>query len=513
MRKRIIWIIITALITAYAILTWVQYDYYDRVLTLRKESIHNQMQEALSEVAGELQVRELVRYLNKGLLKDRDRFRDEEFLPSTVADFDIWRRSSLDTITIKRLIEKGHVMLKMPTRRSSLQAEYRPTDYLIHRYFSDLHSLDKYILKYVYDSYQRDSIPQMVNVRLLKSLLREHLDSKNLYSPFRFALYDYQGKKIYEYRPPETNHGDGWADESMVTQYLFVPTDGSTADRPYIQLSQDIAPTKARIARLALPSFISTVIVLILGFSSLWVLLKHMSFSSQRSSFINNMTHELKTPVSTVALTTQALRAELTKEGAQPKALEAVNIIALENQRMKYLIDKVLHFSILESETGQVAIETLEVNELLLPVAEIYTFKAQQLGGDLSLDLEAINTWIYGNQMHLMNVFFNVLENALKYGKEGVAPQLAIATADEGDYLRVTIADNGIGIGKKELRHVFDRFYRVAPTGKQHETRGFGIGLAYVASVIKQCGGHITAESELGVGTKMHIYLRVADEA
>ena len=100
MRKRVIWIIITALISAYGLLSWVQYEYYGRVLSLRKETMRSQMKDAMSSVAQELQVRELIRYLNHGLQRENDRFVDSEFLPTSVADFDIWTRTKLDTLAV-----------------------------------------------------------------------------------------------------------------------------------------------------------------------------------------------------------------------------------------------------------------------------------------------------------------------------------------------------------------------------------------------------------------------------
>ena len=511
MRKRVIWIIITALISAYGLLSWVQYEYYGRVLSLRKETMRIQMKDAMSSVAQELQVRELIRYLNRGLLRENDRFADSEFLPSSVADFDIWTRTKLDTLAVEKAIDSNRFYLKVPQQGDACRFDYRPSDWLVHAYFSDLHLLDRHILKFVYDSYARDSIPQMVNIRLLKSLIREHLDSKELCGPYQMALYDSEGNLLYEYRPPVMDMGRSWEEQNTITQHLFVPTDGTNEGRPFMKISMDIAPTKAEVMRLAFPSLVSTVIVLILGFSALGVLLKHMSFSSQRTSFINNMTHELKTPVSTILLSTRSLGQNLSGSGGMnPKVQEALSIIGLETQRMKFLIDKVLQFSLLDGESGKFPVDFLDVNELLLPVAEIYTFHAQQRGGDLILDLDAINTWVRGNSIHLSNVFFNLLDNAVKYSKPGEPLQLAIRTKDEDGMICITIEDNGIGMEKKELKRVFDRFYRVS-SGNKYEVRGFGLGLAYVTSVIRQCGGTINAESTLGVGTKMIIHLPASE--
>jgi len=512
MKKRVIWIIVLALVSAYSLLTWVQYQYYDRVLTQRKESIRGLMKDALSDVAEELQVRELVRKLNKGANRLMGSFlTDTTFAGTDVAPFDIWVRTLADTLAVERAIADHQVMVRVPNTGDKSRVDYRPSKDLILAYFTQLHALDKYILKYVYDTYMPDSMSQMVNVYLLRSLIRERLDNKDLCVNYQMALYDYDGRVVYEYRPPGVMRGE-WEDENTVTQYLFVPTDGSTDRRPYMRVSLDLAPTRAEVFRLALPSFISTIIVLLLGFSALAVLLKYISFASQRTNFINNMTHELKTPVSSIVLSTKLLEESASPTTTLSKQRQLMSIISLEAQRLKFLIDKVLQLSILDGHAGKFPLEILDVNELILPVAEIYTFHAQQRGGDLTLDLEAVNTWVRANQVHLSNVFFNLLDNAVKYSRPDVPLHLSIHTSDEGDYIRIVVQDNGIGMEKQELKRIFERFYRVG-SGKRHDVRGFGLGLAYVLSVIRQIGGRITAESEPGVGTKMIIRLPVAPDA
>lgn len=510
MKKRIIWIIALALVLAYGLLSWVQYQYYSRVLELRTESIRSQLKEAMGEVAEELQVRELIRYLNRGLDRDHDLFTDKEFLPTDVAEFDIWTRTKLDTQLVRDALTHDGICVKKGYAGGG-HTESPPSCRLVHSYFSNLHALDRYILKYLYDSYNKDSIPQMVNVRLLKNLIRKRLDSKSLCGPYQMSLYDYRGRKLYDYIPPSMTSRMQWKERSTVVQYLFVPSDGSEQDRPYMKVTIDATPTKSEVLRLALPSFISTLIILVLGFSALGVLIKHMSFSTQRTNFINNMTHELKTPVSTILLSSNSLEQSLAEQHSlTPRVQSALGIIALEAQRMKFLIDKVLQFSLLDGASGRFSLETLDVNELLLSVAEIYTFHAQQRGGDLELDLNALNTWVQGSQIHLSNVFFNLLDNAVKYSKPNEPLRLAIRTSDEEGGIRICIEDNGIGLAKHDLKHIFDRFYRVT-SGKRHDVRGFGLGLSYVASVISQCGGTITAESELGSGTKMIIHLPASE--
>ena len=263
MKKRIIWIIVMALVLAYGLLSWVQYEYYGRVLELRTEGIRSQLKEAMGEVAQELQVRELIRYLNRGVDQSKDRFADAEFLPTDVAEFDIWTRTKLDTQIVRSNLSHNDLCVKLSHAGASQHTEDPPSCRLVHAYFSNLHSLDRYILKYLYDSYNKDSIPQLVNVRLLKSLIRKRLDNKNLCGPYQMSLYDYRGRKLYDYIPPSMATRKQWEERSTVVQYLFVPSDGSEHDRPYMKVTLDTTPTKSEVLRLALPSFISTLIGLL----------------------------------------------------------------------------------------------------------------------------------------------------------------------------------------------------------------------------------------------------------
>ena len=197
MKKRVIWIVVLALVSAYTLLTWVQYQYYDRVLTQRKESIRGLMKDALSDVAEELQVRELVRKLNKGANSLGGFLSDSLANPSSVAPFDIWVRTLADTLAVERAIADNQVMIRVPNTGDKSRVDYRPSKALILAYFTQLHALDKYILKYVYDTYMPDSTSQMVNVYLLRSLIRERLDSKDLCVDYQMALYDYDGRVVY----------------------------------------------------------------------------------------------------------------------------------------------------------------------------------------------------------------------------------------------------------------------------------------------------------------------------
>lgn len=141
-------------------------------------------------------------------------------------------------------------------------------------------------------------------------------------------------------------------------------------------------------------------------------------------------------------------------------------------------------------------------------MANTHLLKVEKLEGTLDIDLQAEESTIRVDEMHFTNVLFNILDNALKYRRENVAPELMIRTKNEGNKITISIEDNGIGMKKEDAKKVFERFYRV-PTGNRHDVKGFGLGLAYVKKVVTDLNGTIRADSELGKGTKFIISLPV----
>ena len=148
----------------------------------------------------------------------------------------------------------------------------------------------------------------------------------------------------------------------------------------------------------------------------------------------------------------------------------------------------------------------LDANDLLAGIAHTFVLRVEKIGGTLDVDLEALDSTIYVDEMHLTNVLFNLMENAVKYRKEDVPLKLDARTYNEGDKILISIRDNGVGIKKENLKKIFERFYRVH-TGNRHDVKGFGLGLAYVKKIIDDHNGYIRVESEYGVGTIFSITL------
>ena len=217
------------------------------------------------------------------------------------------------------------------------------------------------------------------------------------------------------------------------------------------------------------------------------------------------MTHEFKTPISTISLAAQMLTDGSVAKS--PQMLQHVtNIISDEATRLRFQVEKVLQISLFDNQTAALKTVELDVNDLVTGIVNTFALKVEKNGGTIVTHLDAEEAVIYADEMHITNVVFNLMDNAVKYKRDDVALRLTIRTWNEQGKLCLSVEDNGIGIKRENLKKVFERFYRVH-TGNLHDVKGFGLGLAYVKKVIQDHRGTIRAESELGVGTKFIIVL------
>lgn len=253
-----------------------------------------------------------------------------------------------------------------------------------------------------------------------------------------------------------------------------------------------------------LASSIGLLLVLVFIFSyTLYAILKQKKLSEMKTDFINNMTHEFKTPVATIMIASEALKdPEVTEDKARLKRL--AGIIYDENVRLGSHIERVL--SIARLEKGELKMENAEVdvNDLIVIVLDSMELQLQKRNAIINVHTDAEHAVIYGDELHLSNVIYNLIDNANKYSSG--TPEITITTRNTGKNLIIEIADKGIGMTKEHAKRIFDQFYRV-PTGNLHDVKGFGLGLNYVQDIIKKLNGTVKVSSEKDRGTTFEISL------
>ncbi len=251
---------------------------------------------------------------------------------------------------------------------------------------------------------------------------------------------------------------------------------------------------------------VSGIVILILIFAFYYTIAtisKQKKLSVIKNDFISNMTHEFKTPISTISLAAEMLNDDSVAKTPE-KQQRFVKMIREENKRLSILVESILQTSILDKGEFKLKRSDNDVHEIINQAIQNTQLLVDQRGGIITKQLEAANSVINADKLHLTNIIFNLIDNAVKYTKD--SPNILITTKDTLNGIEICVKDNGIGISKDNLRKIFDKFYRV-PTGNVHNVKGFGLGLSYVQAVVEKHNGTIHVESELGKGSTFKILM------
>lgn len=256
---------------------------------------------------------------------------------------------------------------------------------------------------------------------------------------------------------------------------------------------------------LVIPTFVLTAMLIGIFVFTILIILRQKKLSNIKNDFINNMTHELKTPISTISLASQMLRDNTVSN--TPKTIEHISgIIYQESKRLTTQVEKVLQMAVFSEGTLKLKFKEVNINALINSVVLNFELRVKSKNGELTTDLKAHPSIIKGDEVHITNVLFNLLDNAVKYSKD--EPKIMISTELRDDFLVVSVKDHGIGIQNEHVGQIFERFYRV-PTGNVHDVKGFGLGLSYVKKIIDVHKGKIKVDSAINKGTKFMIYFPI----
>ncbi len=255
-------------------------------------------------------------------------------------------------------------------------------------------------------------------------------------------------------------------------------------------------------------SALLTLIILITFGYTIYIIVRQKKLTEIRNDFVNNMTHELKTPISTISLASQMLN-----DSSIPNTMKNIDhlskVIHDESKRLGFQVEKVLQAAIFEKGKMNLKIRRMDVHELINTIVKNFIIQVKSRDGQIIKNLDAEHSIVNIDEGHFANVLLNLLDNAIKYCKR--QPNIVVSTSNKKKYISILVEDNGIGISKENQKRIFERFYRV-PTGNVHNVKGFGLGLSYVKKVVEELNGKISLESELNVGTKFEILIPVAKE-
>ena len=339
----------------------------------------------------------------------------------------------------------------------------------------------------------------------LETLLKKEFYIQNIHRDFYYGIYDCFTDSIVlsnrvRYKKDSIYVTDAVSTDEITPEKLNLTKDGHyfTVYFPNLELGE-IEPQNDYSPWIYL-TLMLVVIATFFAFS-ITVIMRQYRLAEVKTDFINNMTHELKTPISTISLSAEMMMRlpEITAEQVQKYA----SIIYKENKRLEHQVERVLNVAKLDKDQVVLNKDQFDVNELLDEVKENFELHHFEKGGVIHIELNADNHIIQADAVHLTNVIYNLLENAVKYCES--VPNITIQTRNDKQGIWIEIEDNGIGIKKENLSLIFDKFYRV-PTGNLHNVKGFGLGLYYVRLIVDAHGGKVNVKSTPGKGTTFSLF-------
>lgn len=255
-----------------------------------------------------------------------------------------------------------------------------------------------------------------------------------------------------------------------------------------------------------LPSLISSVVftslILFCFIYTINIILTQKKVSLMKTDFINNMTHEFKTPIATISLAVDSINSPMIS-GSPDKVRRFAHIIKEENNRMLNQVEKVLQIAKLDKQDFELKITDVNINELANMAVEHAALKVNQRGGTIKATINAKKPFIRGDENHISNVIHNLLDNAEKYSPDPL--EISLETKNVANGVEITVKDKGIGMTKDDVKRIFEKFYRVS-TGNIHDVKGFGLGLSYVKAIVDAHQGTITVRSDLGKGSTFTVF-------
>lgn len=510
MKKSTIWVLIAVMVLTFASLLTLQFSYIRSLGRMRAEQFDEAVLRSISQVIRNLELDETARYL----AEDMKESEKTDFTIPNLGSKSITKKqtTTLHTIggvsTFSSVLEydkttslsqnSPQVFISMSHGRNSLTRTSRKMQEDIReRYLAQKGMMEEVIQRMLYEA-NTAPIEQRIDFSKLEHYLAVELNNNGLANiPFHFRVSDKKDREVYRSREMHEES------RTAYKQALFPNDPGVRTGNLYLYF-----PTREDYIfdslRIYLPSILFSIVLLIVFGFTILVIFRQKKLNDMKNDFVNNMTHELKTPISTISLAAQMLKDG--DVGKTPSMLKHISgVIVDETKRLSFQVEKVLQVSLFERDRSNLTFKEVDVNEMLETVVATFRLKVENFDGTMELDLKAKHGETTADEMHLTNVFFNLLDNAVKYRSDRNL-LLKVRTWNEKDNIMIAVEDNGVGIKKEHLKKVFDRFYRV-PTGNVHNVKGFGLGLAYVRKIVENHNGSIRAESEFNNGTKFIISL------
>lgn len=360
--------------------------------------------------------------------------------------------------------------------------------------------LEEVVLRVLYASSEKD-FRERLDTDYLEQELEANLRFNGIDVPFHYRIFSSDGIELYR-----CDDYDPKGEEYSYKQTLF--RNDPTGKMGIVSVHfPDQNKFILGVADMVVLAMIFTLILFVAFLVTVYLIVRQKKVSEMKNDFIHNMTHEFKTPISTISIAAQMLSDKTIQKPAEMYE-RLSGVIFAETKRLRFQVEKVLQMSLYDGGNIALKMQPMDLNLLIESVVDTFSIKVVQNGGSIDTHLNASDPMAKVDEMHFTNIIFNLMDNAVKYKREDESLHLEISTMNTGDYLCIEVKDNGIGISKENLKRIFDKFYRVH-TGDKHDVKGFGLGLAYVRKMVMLMNGSIKANSVIGRGTTFIINMPV----
>ncbi len=507
MKKWIIWTIAVVMGVSFAALLYLQVSYFNDMVRMRKEQFGESVSRSLYRTARNVELDETQQGLEEQILRtltpeERETLRREMEMQNNLPNFvqhgfspDTARHFEVDNLRSSRT-PKGLILNK----NSLSHARQTYSDLVRQRYVYQRALLNEVIYSILHD-FSEKPLSERINFHQLDQDLRTELSNNGVRLGYHFTVTTADGQEVYR-----CADYDSTGVEYTYRQVLF-PND-SPSRVGYLNVH---FPMMGKYlfagVRFLMPSIFFTLVLLVVFVLTIYFIFRQKRLTELKNDFINNMTHEFKTPISTISLAAQMLKDPAVGK-SEAMFAHISGVIGDETKRLRFQVEKVLQMSLFDKRGDTFKRTEIDLNSLIEDVANTFRLKVETSGGTIATRLTEDEPLVMVDEMHFTNVLFNLMDNAVKYQSGERKLHIDVKTLADDTKATIIISDNGVGIKRDDLRKIFDRFYRVH-TGNRHDVKGFGLGLAYVKNVIDYHKGSIHAESEYGKGTRFIITLPI----
>jgi two-component system, OmpR family, phosphate regulon sensor histidine kinase PhoR len=528
MKEKIVWVLIIAVLASLIALIGLQSFWIENAINVKEQQFRQQVNITLTSIVKSLQEEETA-YL---VIKELNALPNESV--DKKVDLTVDNRKYVDQQKNSKSLNSSKEIYLSP---KSHQEQFKAKISVVPEHISSAKKgntsqnnnssieLNKKDLKYsdvksVYSKTLR--YKQQLVENILQKLTKTHLkledrvDKKNLDRtigaelilnrlnlPFQYAVKDEDGNFIFK--------SDSFTDHNKNVKYIARLFPDDIFDQPYflsLYFPNESTYIFHSVSFIVISSIVLTAIIVLIIFSAMIIIYRQKQLNLITNDFINNMTHELKTPISTISLASQLLGDNFVS--GENKNIEHISKLILnECKRLGSQVEKVLQMAVFESSLFNPLPNRIDINALIDGILNNFSIQIKSRNGKLFKELNAPNPFVFADEVHITNAIINLLDNAIKYCQ--TEPVIILSTRNQNNHVIIDVKDNGIGISKENQKKIFDKFYRV-PTGNIHNAKGFGLGLSYVKKIVVAHKGEVKLESRIGQGSTFSITLPNEDK-